>query len=66
MYIEQSIKSVSQVTLRSDSSQFNQTKETFNDIFHRALSWSLRTFSQMESKRRALMDHHSRATQRNK
>ena len=38
MYIEQSIKPVSPVFLRSDSTQFNQSKEMFHDIFQRTLN----------------------------
>jgi hypothetical protein len=38
MYIEQFINPVSPVFLRSDSTQFNQSKETFHDIFQRTLN----------------------------
>ena len=39
MFIEQTIKPVSQVILRNDSSQLNQNKETFHDIFQRTLNY---------------------------
>jgi hypothetical protein len=38
MYIQNSITPVSPAFLRSDSSQFNQNKETFHDIFQRTLN----------------------------
>ena len=38
MHIEQSVKPVSPVFLRSDSNQFSQNKETFHDIFQRTLN----------------------------
>lgn len=38
MYIEQSIKPASPASLRRDSTQLNQQKETFHDIFQRTLN----------------------------
>lgn len=47
MHIEQSIKPISPVTLRSDTAnlnkQFNQQKETFRDIFQRTLNRNSRS-----------------------